>query len=47
MKLKRTNYCTDLNIKDVGKEVVLCGWVQRQRDLGHVIFKKIYKAAYN
>lgn len=38
MKLKRTHYCTDLNIKDIGKEVIICGWVQRQRDLGHLIF---------
>lgn len=36
--LKRTNYCGDLRIQDVGKEVVVCGWVQRQRDLGQLIF---------
>ena len=36
--LKRTDYCGDLGIGDVGKEVVVAGWVQRQRDLGALIF---------
>ncbi len=36
--LKRTDYCGDLRIADVGKKVTLCGWVQRQRDLGSLIF---------
>ena len=36
--LKRSHYCGDLRISDVGKEVVVCGWVQRQRDLGQLIF---------
>lgn len=36
--LKRTNYCGDLRIDDCGKEVTVCGWVQRQRDLGQLIF---------
>ncbi len=36
--LKRTNYCGDLRVTDCGKEVVVCGWVQRQRDLGALIF---------
>ncbi len=36
--LKRTNYCGDLRVGDCGKEVVVCGWVQRQRDLGALIF---------
>lgn len=35
---KRTNYCGDLTIKDVGKKVVLCGWTQKQRNLGTLIF---------
>ena len=36
--LKRTDYCGDLRIGDVGKKVVVAGWVQRQRDLGALIF---------
>lgn len=36
--LRRTNYCGEFTIDDVEKEVVVCGWVQRQRDLGHLIF---------
>ncbi len=36
--LKRTNMCGDFRISDVGKEVTVFGWVQRQRDLGQLIF---------
>jgi aspartyl-tRNA synthetase len=36
--LKRTDYCGDLNKKDVTREVILLGWVQRRRDLGGLIF---------
>ena len=36
--LKRTDYCGDLRLSDAGKKVTLCGWVQRQRDLGALIF---------
>ena len=36
--LKRTHYCGDLRISDVGREVTVCGWVQRCRDLGQLIF---------
>ncbi len=36
--LKRSHYCGDLRITDVNSEVVVCGWVQRQRDLGQLIF---------
>ena len=36
--LRRTNYCGELRDGDIGKEVVVCGWAQRQRDLGSLIF---------
>lgn len=36
--LKRTDMCGDLRIEDAGREVTLFGWVQRQRDLGQLIF---------
>ena len=36
--MKRTNYCGELRIADTGKEVTVAGWVQRQRDLGALIF---------
>ena len=36
--LRRTNYCGELRSSDIGKTVTLCGWVQRQRDLGALIF---------
>ncbi|MCI1966080.1 MAG: aspartate--tRNA ligase [Oscillospiraceae bacterium] len=36
--LKRTDYCGTLRAKDCGREVTVCGWVQRQRDLGQLIF---------
>ena len=36
--LKRTDYCGDLRLADAGKEVTVAGWVQRQRDLGALIF---------
>ncbi len=36
--LKRTNYCGTLTAAHIGKEVTVCGWVQRQRDLGALIF---------
>jgi aspartyl-tRNA synthetase len=35
---KRTKYCGDLRVDDVGKEVVLMGWVQRVRDIGSLVF---------
>jgi len=35
---KRTVYCGTLTAADVGKKVTVCGWAQRQRDLGALIF---------
>lgn len=36
--MKRTDYCGNLHSGDIGRETVVCGWVQRQRDLGGLIF---------
>ncbi|MGN0452506.1 MAG: aspartate--tRNA ligase [Ruminococcus sp.] len=36
--LKRSNYCGDLRIENTGEVVTLCGWVQKQRDLGQLVF---------
>ncbi len=36
--LSRTHYCGTLRMEHVGQEVTLCGWVQRQRDIGQLIF---------
>ena len=36
--LSRTDYCGNLRESDIGKEVTVAGWVQRQRDLGSLIF---------
>ncbi len=35
---KRTFYCGDVRMDDVGREIAVCGWVQRRRDLGQLIF---------
>ena len=34
----RTHYCGDLRASDAGKTISVCGWVQRQRDKGALIF---------
>ena len=36
--MRRTHTCCELGLGDVGKEVVLMGWVLRRRDHGGVIF---------
>lgn len=38
LNFHRSHYCGDLRLSDAGKTVTLCGWVQRQRDLGGLIF---------
>ena len=35
---KRTDYCGSFTAKDIGRKVTVAGWVQRQRDLGALIF---------
>ena len=35
---RRTHYCGDVRESDIGKEVCVMGWAQRQRDLGALIF---------
>ncbi len=36
--MRRTHSCCELDAKDIGKEVILMGWVLRRRDHGGVIF---------
>lgn len=34
----RSHYCTDLDTKNIGEEVRLCGWVESYRDHGGIVF---------
>ena len=36
--LRRSHYCGTLRTDNIGETVTVCGWVQRQRDLGQLIF---------
>jgi aspartyl-tRNA synthetase len=36
--LKRTHYCGEVALSDVGSDIVLMGWVNRRRDLGDLVF---------
>ncbi len=36
--LKRSHYCTEVSDSDIGTEVVVCGFVQKTRDLGNLLF---------
>jgi len=36
--LKRTVYCGELRAAHEGREVVVCGWVHKARDMGHLVF---------
>ena len=35
---RRTIYCGEPRKEDIGRELAVCGWVQRRRDLGQLIF---------
>lgn len=35
---RRTDYCGTFRSAHIGQEISVCGWVQRQRDLGGLIF---------
>ena len=35
---RRTNYCGTFTAANIGQEISVCGWVQRQRNLGGLIF---------
>ncbi len=39
--LKRTKYCGEVNNTDVGKEVIISGWLATRRDHGGIIFLDI------
>ncbi len=36
--LRRTHYCTEVSDADIGKEVVVCGFTQKTRNLGNLLF---------
>ncbi len=38
MNKYRTHYCSELDLKDLGKEVSLSGWLHRKRDHGNLLF---------
>ncbi|MBR6794272.1 MAG: aspartate--tRNA ligase [Clostridia bacterium] len=37
-QMRRTDYCGNITPEQIGQKVTVCGWVQRQRDLGGLIF---------
>ena len=38
---KRTRYCAYVGEQEIGKEVVVCGWVDGKRNLGNLIFLNV------
>ena len=37
-RLRRTDYCGEMGMGHLGRQVVLMGWVHRRRDHGGLIF---------
>src|SRR5688572_853623 len=37
-QVSRTAYCGELDTKNIGQQVTVCGWVHNRRDFGGVIF---------
>ena len=38
MNKYRTHNCGELNIKDKSKKISLCGWINKKRDHGNLLF---------
>ncbi len=38
MNKYRTHNCNELKLKDVGKEIILSGWINKKRDHGNLLF---------
>ena len=36
--LKRTHYCGEVSVRDIGSEIVVGGFTQKQRDKGELVF---------
>ncbi len=36
--MQRTDYCANFGKNDIGRTVVVCGWAQKTRDLGALVF---------
>ena len=36
--MMRTHTCGELGVKNLGENVILCGWIQKTRDLGGMAF---------
>ena len=39
---KRSHRCTELSLANVGEEVTVMGWVQKQRNKGGIIFVDLF-----
>ena len=37
-QMKRTDYCGEITVAEVGKELTVMGWAAKRRDLGGLIF---------